>query len=883
MTATLLTTALPTGPVARSVEPVRRQVELIGRGAELDRLLGLCASPQIEFVAVTGPMEVGRSALLSAAWAALTDAGVTARLLRLVPSSRRQMSSAVRRLAEALNSVTQEKRCGDQAAVLIDDLQAADHTSLTMMERLVRAAAKQSITVVGAIRTPVAHTSLAGFATVWRRGREDRNMAAIRLQPLAPEAVGVMVATELGAVPTAELLRIVDEQAAGVPGAVHAVLDAWRGRDNLRYQGSQVGLADASAPVCLEPGHPFLKAIGGLDTTERLVLAAAATLHPIGDWMPPVIATATGRSTDWVVRCLTDIAATGIIHRPCLSGSWRFHPPVAAAAARSSIGPYRQAQLSSYAVMSLQETVATAAEVDMLTHYLAAAGGLIDGERAYRRLVEHARTIVDTKPECAARWTHVATRSTRRSTRMEAFRINAWANLLLRNYCEAARSARQALVCRANLTYVSVEELETIIMLSASALGEYDQLDSLVGDSISVGRLTAFALAGNWPAVIALSADVNSHVSKVDGMVARTASAVAGTTEGTAWLFADRIHRKPSLAELSLVAGRLPLLLMLGEYDRARELLDRNASDVPLTMMVRALVDKRRSLDQLGGAIAGYSGAGLLSARLGDAVHARETAMVLVGTGRIRRASELIGTSQSVLTNIILSPLRVDISSIMGESSAAVLSLEQSLLDADKAGIAIGTDELLLRTIQHRSRHHDERDVMRWLDRLNAIASSTQATRACMNAAKAQFLVRRGVDAATEVARIARQLDQPYECMRALIFLAECGHIQSAMVAEAYQLAGDLGALLWRARLRALMRWNRITVPDRERIRGENEELLHVMVSEGLTNREMASCILVSGKSIEDRLGRMFKRYGYRSRVDVATGFLAGSGSRQVS
>ncbi|MCZ9339446.1 helix-turn-helix transcriptional regulator, partial [Streptomyces sp. TRM76130] len=73
-----------------------------------------------------------------------------------------------------------------------------------------------------------------------------------------------------------------------------------------------------------------------------------------------------------------------------------------------------------------------------------------------------------------------------------------------------------------------------------------------------------------------------------------------------------------------------------------------------------------------------------------------------------------------------------------------------------------------------------------------------------------------------------------------------------------------------------LMREHRVTVARRNLTITENERLLATLVAEGLTNREIAVVLGCSEKSAESRLGRLFRRTGYRSRVELASAMLTG-------
>lgn len=131
-------------------------------------------------------------------------------------------------------------------------------------------------------------------------------------------------------------------------------------------------------------------------------------------------------------------------------------------------------------------------------------------------------------------------------------------------------------------------------------------------------------------------------------------------------------------------------------------------------------------------------------------------------------------------------------------------------------------------------------------------------------------------DAGKAAVALARERGIPHEAARAFRRAALCGVDTAALLAEVYELLGELDALLWRARLRVTMREHDVTVPGRRTSTRENERLLAVLVAEGLPNRQLAQVLATSEKSVEGRLSRMFARTGYRSRVELAAAVLTG-------
>jgi len=72
------------------------------------------------------------------------------------------------------------------------------------------------------------------------------------------------------------------------------------------------------------------------------------------------------------------------------------------------------------------------------------------------------------------------------------------------------------------------------------------------------------------------------------------------------------------------------------------------------------------------------------------------------------------------------------------------------------------------------------------------------------------------------------------------------------------------------------MRHHNVPIPNRAATTSENERLLAVLVTEGLTNRQLAAVFGTTEKSVEGRMTRMFARIGYRSRVELAAAMVTG-------
>jgi DNA-binding NarL/FixJ family response regulator len=187
-----------------------------------------------------------------------------------------------------------------------------------------------------------------------------------------------------------------------------------------------------------------------------------------------------------------------------------------------------------------------------------------------------------------------------------------------------------------------------------------------------------------------------------------------------------------------------------------------------------------------------------------------------------------------------------------------------------------GTDDLWALRVELALERGEHRMAARGVRETARIATVMQTAHTRLNHLLTVAAVEHDRPAAAEAVTLARTLEQPFELAQCLTAVVAAGCGEPALLREAYEIFGGLDALLWRCRLRALMREHDIPVPNRGATVAENERLLAVMVAEGSTNRELATVLQTSEKSVEGRLSRLFARTGYRSRVELATAILTG-------
>jgi hypothetical protein len=217
---------------------------------------------------------------------------------------------------------------------------------------------------------------------------------------------------------------------------------------------------------------------------------------------------------------------------------------------------------------------------------------------------------------------------------------------------------------------------------------------------------------------------------------------------------------------------------------------------------------------------------------------------------------------------------------MLGDVAEAVRVLRRGLETAWAHGEVFAVDELLAELAVLLADGGDLRGATACLRRLEEIAARTESGRSRLLwlVTSARLHAVSDADAAgkylTDAVALARDRGQPFETATTLLAAARLGESPAALLTEAYELFGQVGAPLWRFRTRADMRRARVPVPDHERATSESDRLLATLVSEGLTNRRIAAVLGLSPDAVANRLTRLFARTGARSRTELVAAVL---------
>ncbi|MEV0698018.1 AAA family ATPase [Saccharopolyspora sp. NPDC050389] len=853
-----------------------------GREELIARVLDVCTSrPGRPLVAITGPAGIGRSWVLAQLRARLSESDVSTADIR-VSVGDRDFPSLVSRIAgelgappvrgesgaAALRRLSAAPIRGGRLVVFIDDAHRLAPECLAAATAALGALTDDRIAFVCSIATPN-DGSGADLASLRARGLVHEE----RLRPLPVSAVDHILTSLLGAKPAPGLAAELRDACRGVPALVHAAIEGYLASGRLRVVDRRAHLVDTGAPR-LPVAHPLFAALREPATWS--VAKALSVLHPLGEAAPPLIAATAGIGEDEVLDVLRELRASGVV---AFRNGWRFRVPMLATLLTACLGPYERSRSAQLAVNAIWERAATCPDDGYLPDRIVDAGRLVDIERAAAELLSRGEAAPEDARAVRWRWAAcgLITDPARRAAALHRHSVLCASHQRLAPAAEAAEAALRD--HQDWLAADAVQELQIIAAAGLAGSGNAAALRDVAalgwhpapgGDATRlVTRAAALCLLNRWSD--ARDELLSGHGTwHADGTgpaafaqaIAEAAVAVAGGTAPTA---------APPLGPA--VEAARTLLQALGLGDPGTPAGGGSATGRAVRAAQTGQWD--RSLDLARSAIATAS---LHGDPPGQTAMFREMATILTARGQLNRARAAIEDARSrhlLLPHWLAVPEAL-LELTIGAHQQSRNVLDQALTTAAETGVIAGTDELWLRMAESESRRGNQDAARQCVEQIERIADELGTAEAHQNRLLARVLVEGASDAAAEVLELAAERDRPFEFAATVAAVAEHGFADRKLLRAAYEAFGELGALIPRARLRLLMRARDVAVPGRNATVAENERLLATLITEGLTNSQVATVLGTSEKSVEGRLTRFFQRTGYRSRAELATATLRG-------
>ncbi|MFE2595680.1 AAA family ATPase [Streptomyces sp. NPDC059396] len=256
--------------------------------------------------------------------------------------------------------------------------------------------------------------------------------------------------------------------------------------------------------------------------------------------------------------------------------------------------------------------------------------------------------------------------------------------------------------------------------------------------------------------------------------------------------------------------------------------------------------------------------------------------------GELGRAREWLDLIPDSVSHPLVSRARLGVRYWSGQEDEADEALEEAWRDVRRAresGRLAGVDRVLLRILSITLEGNSPAAVRRTMEEMETLHEESASPMTREVVLLGRGMVHGDADSALAAYRLARQRVDVLLRLDCCQCLAEVGDDPRLWLAEATRSGHALGmGRPIRSRLGASARRRNVSLPRRRAARegrGERDARLIAMVSEGSTNRQIAARLACSEKTVEQRLTRLFRRTGCRSRVELAAAWLDGSLVRQ--
>lgn len=787
---------------------------------------------------VTGPMGMGKTALLDAVAARASAAGLVVR----------------RAVAHVPDAVAAETLAGGRdgpGALLVDDVDRADRATLEALARLARRLVDAPVLMVVAGRSPpVGRGKLAELMSLAAPER------TIELGPLSARHTAAAIARALRRDGVALDVTACHRVTGGSP--LHAVLLA--AELNRRHRTEAVIGADEIESAAEAAFAAFIDRAPEIDETQVRLLAAAAAF---GD---RVSLERAARTSDCdptsAVAAATSLAEMGLIAGP--DPVELLHERLGRAAL-ARLGVAERSALYMRVICELRDD---GAGPEAVAANLLGGGG--DADEAIACLRDAARAAGD---DAALRTRAVRELAAALAHRGEAIEAAA----VLEEHIEQIAAGPRDDVLQLELDHAALAPLSPTL---------HDRVRKrLVADR--------WRIAGDTPVERALLAARVEHEAVAAGDADAAAEHVLATLEHapllarggalnaarTVWLLlrAERFGEAARLLEQALVsverggaagdaalfhAGCAYLQLQLGDMvaaeRAAREALDVAephgspiARDLAAAYLARALLEQDR-LDEAIAAIdrasLGCDGPPPPPSRPGSF----GTAQLLVARGHLRVATGQLGPGLSDLLEVAAQKRRIDCDNPAGFP-----------------WLGLAVEALVMRGDRERAREI-VREPLAAAERWGSPAALAQTLAAAAHANRDRCALERAAELVRDSS--VRAVRAEIAVQRALLRVDEGGADAARDLAAAASLAESCGMARLAGRARAALAAGRSGLASDGLARLSDRELEVVgLVVEGMTNRQIAEALSISPRTVQIHVANAMEKVGARRRTELAT------------
>jgi len=796
----------------------------------------------------------------------------------------------------------------DPVVLGVDDLHAADAETLAAVTVLARTMRSTRLLVIATVRPDPPDLDRELSAHLDRLADRD-GADFVDLAELDDDDVRALMTTRLAANPDDALVDRVVGMTRGNPFYVEELLRAYDAARAVEVVDGRASLGPGVDEVSLTTRGALLQRVLRLGSDAWTVARCLTALQRVSVDRLDVIAEVTGLPQAAVDRAFDLLVGARILDRVA-GGEYAFAHPILRANLDADLGPAERHRFNRLIARALRDRQRAGHQVDPLELAAYVAQSIEPGDAEVTAILMRAGDLTARfAPRSAADWYGrvLETLPADSPQRGPVVAKRARALFLAQRKAEAARDARTALQLLPG--GADRERAAVVLAGSLSALGETQQALEVTDAEVPVSERAPRLLAERASLLVQLdrfdeaeeTARTAARHATEPGAHALAVSALAqaafarGDAIGALELLDAELQRVADDAAPSMVGiriARASWLSYAGQCDTALAALEeaeasaarlgggafRTSIDPPAVWALWLAGRWDEALRRARAAATEFERAGELF--LLPLVRVAEAA-ILTERGEVGKAREILAVlPETRSTRLPVAWASAAAHLATGRFDAARSVLTTAIERSRNTGRLQFLPQLRERLISVELAAGDVEAAARQLAHLEAeLAGFPAIPWARAMAERAAAMVRRDAAAATRAADAARAASLTFDAAVADLLAGELGADPQALQ-RAYEVFRDLGAEPWRRRAKSALRAGGHRVPNRKasarRELTDTERQLARLVSDGLTNREIARAVFLSPKTVEAYLSRLYTKMGCGSRLELAVAVRSG-------
>lgn len=785
--------------------------------------------------------------------------------------------------------------------VLCEDLHEADADSASLFMHIARHVAQSRVLLIGCVRTRPS-AEIHEVETLAEQLALEGRGAIVDVGPLDRLETRALVAGLVSAHPDEALLDLVFNASRGNPFFATEATRALVASSSVVLDAERLRLVHNIRP--LQPKTALVHRFFQVGSVEARVARVLSAFDRVSLRHLHLVASIAGVSEDRVAESFDRLVADHLLVRLREDG-WGFAHSILRDALYDDIGPAEQRRIHQLIAEHLKREIASGIAVDVTELAIHCAESADPGdEGAVAVLVEAGRATASAAPLVSAQWFKRAVDLLPPDSTERPMLVGLQAASTFRGSRpeDAARLGREALKQLAlgpartrtlaetvNGLYIAGRLTEAVHVideeerrfgpLRGPLLAQRSHFMAQLGQSPISETDHARHIPDASPAELAITMIHDLHRALLAGDAARVAALVASL---------DDLRPSATPRTQSAIYSTVGLIeVQMGDSVAASRALDA-AMALPVDDQHLSIGGQLEAATVLLAFLQGHWDDAL--ALIPDVLwsFAQSQASILLGAvqlteceiylerGELRRAAQKVVAfrwdTEAMGRRMESTVGKVALAN--GDIQGARTIFERALARADATGYDGGLDAVLEPLIDACLADDDRSAAIRLLARLEALAHRTQWPLCGVRFQLARATVLGDVDAARAARETSESLALTFDRARACLVAGTLNDDSKANLLDAYHCFVDLGAVPWRQRAAAEMRARGIPVPrlhaDPESELTQTESTLVRLVSEGRTNREIASLMHYSIKTVEVYLTRLYAKTGLRSRVELA-------------